>query len=83
MSAPDTDLEKQRKRHRGPIVGITLGLVLVAIVALAAFVFPGIPLDDQAAPDGEPTETVGGESVSGGPSVIVDNEANTVTEETR
>lgn len=57
MSAPDTNLEKQRKRHRGPIVGITAGLVFVAILALAAFVWPGIPLDRQAAPDGAPTET--------------------------
>jgi hypothetical protein len=57
MSAPDTNLEKQRKRHRGPIVGIVAALVFVAILALAAFVWPGIPLDRQAAPDGAPTET--------------------------
>lgn len=83
MSAPDTDLEKQRKRHRGPIVGIVVGLVFVAIVALAAFVWPGIPLDEQAAPDGEPTETTEGDAVTGGPSIIVDNEANEVEEETQ
>jgi len=83
MSAPDTDLEKQAKRHRGPIVGITFGLVFVVIVALGAFVWPGIPLDQQAAPDGAPTETTDGDAVSGGPSIRVDNEANTVVEETQ
>lgn len=38
MTAPQTDVEKQAKRHRGPLVGI----VLVLIVALAAaFFFAG------------------------------------------
>ena len=62
MSAPDTDLEKQRKRHRGPIYGITFGLAFVIIVALGAFIWPGIPLDEQAAPDGEATETIEGDT---------------------
>ena len=57
MSAPKTNIEKQAKRHRGPIWGITIGLILVALVALAAFVWEGIPLDEQAAPDGEETES--------------------------
>jgi len=28
MSAPDTRLEKQKKRHRGPLVGIALALLV-------------------------------------------------------
>ena len=83
MSAPRTDIETQAKRHRGPIVGIVGGLVFVALLALAAFVWPGIPLDEQAAPDGVPTETTDGDAVTGGPSIIIDNEANTVEEETQ
>ncbi|MFW5654115.1 MAG: hypothetical protein ACOCYW_00520 [Roseicyclus sp.] len=63
MSAPRTDLEKQRRHHRGPIMGITLGLVFVALLAIAAFIWPGVPLDQQAAPDGEPTETTDGDAV--------------------
>lgn len=81
MSAPHTDLEKQTKRHRGPILGISIGLVFVAIVALAAFVWPGIPLDEQAAPDGAPTETTEGDGLTGGPSVVIDNERNEIVEE--
>jgi hypothetical protein len=56
MSAPKTNLEKQTRRHRGPIVGISVGLIFVALVAIAAFVWGGIPLERQAAPDGAPTE---------------------------
>jgi hypothetical protein len=73
MSAPDTDLERQRKRHRGPIVGMMLGLVFVAFVAIVAVVWPGIPLEQQAAPDGAPTEiTDDGGAASGGPSTDTD-----------
>lgn len=60
MSAPNTNLDKQRKRHGGPIIGISLGLLFVVLVALAAFLSPGIPLDQQAAPDGVPTEMAPG-----------------------
>jgi hypothetical protein len=31
MSAPDTDLEKQKKRHWGPLVIMFAGLALAAI----------------------------------------------------
>lgn len=59
MSAPRTNLETQTKRHRGPLIGISLGLILVVAVALAAFLSGGVPLEDQAAPDGAPTEIDG------------------------
>lgn len=83
MSAPDTKLETQRKRHRGPIIGITLGLVFVVLLTIGAFLWPGLPLDQQAAPDGVPSQTVDGDGVTGGPSVIVDNDENIVVEETQ
>lgn len=35
MSAPETNVEKQAKRHRGPLVGIILALV----VAVGAAIF--------------------------------------------
>lgn len=37
MSAPKTDLEKQEKRHRGPLTGI-VGVVVFALVLLLLFV---------------------------------------------
>lgn len=72
MSAPDTNVEIQRRRHRGPIIGITAGLVFVLLLTLGAFIWPGIPLDQQAATGGVPTEAVEGDAVTGGPSVIVE-----------
>lgn len=83
MSAPDTDLEKQTRRHRGPMVGITFGLALAALLALAAFVWPGIPLDEQAAADGAPAQATDEDAVSDGLSITTDNEANTNSEETQ
>ncbi|TNF20760.1 MAG: hypothetical protein EP318_09705 [Rhodobacteraceae bacterium] len=32
MSAPDTNLEKQKRRHKGPLAGIKLGLAVVALL---------------------------------------------------
>ncbi len=34
MSAPQTNLEKQKKRHRGPLAGIALGIVVVGVMFL-------------------------------------------------
>lgn len=65
MSPPDTDIDKQAKRHRGPLVGITAGLIFVAIVAIGAFIWNGLPLGEQAAPDGEPTEVVPEDAATG------------------
>jgi hypothetical protein len=56
MTPPKTDLETQTRRHRGPIIGITLALAFVAVVIIAAFLWGGWPLSEQAAPDGVPTE---------------------------
>ena len=52
MSAPDTDLKKQEKRHFGPLLGISAGLVL-AIVLIGAFVFTQV-----SPPEGEEAEAV-------------------------
>jgi hypothetical protein len=35
MSAPDTNIEKQKKRHAGPLIGITAGLVFACIIGIA------------------------------------------------
>jgi hypothetical protein len=50
MSAPQTNVEKQERRHRGPLIGMALALAAVAVLA---FVFlaeggdevTGVPTD--------------------------------------
>jgi len=37
MSAPDTNLEKQKKRHKGPLAGIA-AVVAFALVLLAGWI---------------------------------------------
>jgi cytoskeletal protein RodZ len=32
MSAPNTNLEKQRRRHRGPLIGIVLVILFVGVI---------------------------------------------------
>ena len=53
MSAPDTDVEKQAKRHAGPIIGITAGLIFGTIILVAYLFFIASP--DDNTPDNTPT----------------------------
>lgn len=39
MSAPNTNLERQKRNHKGPIGGITLALVAVAILFAIYFIW--------------------------------------------
>ncbi|MEJ6396716.1 hypothetical protein [Yoonia sp. 208BN28-4] len=32
MSAPQTDVEKQAKRHKGPLAGIMIGLIVAGLL---------------------------------------------------
>lgn len=43
MSAPETNVDKQKKRHAGPIIGISAGLVFVAIILVAYLVYTSSP----------------------------------------
>lgn len=54
MSAPNTNLEKQEKRHAGPLIGITAGIAFVAIMVLGYVFFIATPADDT--PDITPTD---------------------------
>lgn len=38
MSAPETNIEKQKRRHFGPIIGIAAGLVFAAIILVVYLV---------------------------------------------
>ena len=51
MAPPDTNLEKQERRHKGPLIGITLVLIFAVIMA---FVWSGgEEITDEDAQDGE------------------------------
>ncbi len=32
MSAPETNIEKQKKRHRGPLIGLAIAAVFVVLI---------------------------------------------------
>lgn len=55
MSSPRTNLEKQTKRHRGPLIGIGLATLFGAILAVL-IVTTAIPDDEDGAPDGTQTQ---------------------------
>lgn len=50
MSAPKTNIEKQKRRHWPVILGIAAALAIVVAVLFALGVWDGVPLDEQAAP---------------------------------
>ncbi|MCA0850997.1 hypothetical protein [Salipiger thiooxidans] len=56
MSAPDTNHEKQQRRHRGPLLGIWGGLALVAVLFLGWLAFVSA---DAEAPEGAPAQVEG------------------------
>ncbi len=55
MSAPHTDLERQKRRHRGPLIGIIVVLLFVSAI-FAYFVLYEFGQSDPATSDA-PTDT--------------------------
>lgn len=55
MSAPNTNIERQEERHRPSLLGIGLAATAAAIILLSVILWPGVPLDQQAAPDVAPS----------------------------
>ncbi len=56
MSAPNTDIERQQKNHWGPLSGISLGLITVAVLFVVFLVYVFASGDDV----GDADETVDG-----------------------
>lgn len=67
MSAPNTNVEKQQKRHAGPLIGITAGLAFVAVILLGYIFFIATPDVDT------PDTTLPGEAI---PSASPDPQVN-------
>ena len=57
MSAPHTDVEKQKKKHRAPLLGmravVLWALVLLALLAVYVVFTGNEPAEDEAAIDTE------------------------------
>lgn len=49
MSAPDTNVERQARRHKPSLWGIAIAIAVAAIVAAVALLSSGVPGEDQAA----------------------------------
>ena len=56
MSAPQTNVEKQRRRHYGPLIGISLAAVF-GVVLIVFWLFEEAATSDPPAPP-EATETL-------------------------
>lgn len=52
MSAPNTDPEKQQKRHRGSLFGVRFALIFAAVILVAFVVYTFAVGNDPA--DGDP-----------------------------
>ena len=49
MSAPDTNLDRQARRHKPALWGIAIAVGAAAIFAVIALLSDGVPADEQAA----------------------------------
>ena len=49
MSAPDTNIERQTRRHKPSLWGIGIALAAAAVFAITALLSEGVPADQQAA----------------------------------
>ena len=56
MSAPDTNIDKQKKRHKGPLGGIALALIFAGILFVGYVAFEILAGD---APEGAETQVDG------------------------
>ncbi len=50
MSAPETNIERQKRRHWPALAGIAGGFVLLALILFITSLWRGAPLGDQASP---------------------------------
>ncbi|KAF0674979.1 hypothetical protein [Profundibacterium mesophilum] len=70
MSAPNTNIEKQEKEHKGPLGGMALviGFVVLLIIAFSIWLFAGgnEPGNDATAAQEEQLDSTAGAAVTGG-----------------
>ncbi|WP_299815034.1 hypothetical protein [uncultured Jannaschia sp.] len=70
MSAPNTNVEKQSRRHAGPIIGMAAGLAFVAIILVGYFFWVASPSTEEADTiDGNDAQIVDPQTVGDEPTV--------------
>ena len=70
MSAPNTNVEKQSRRHAGPIIGMAAGLAFVVIILIAYFFWIASPsTEEPTAIDGNDAQIVDPQPADGEPTV--------------
>jgi len=76
MSAPDTSLKKQRRRHKGPLIGMAVAILVggTLLVWLLMRTFGDAP-DDAAEPTPPSAETTTGIPAEGSPTGATDTGA--------
>lgn len=51
MSAPETNVETQKRRHSPALIGIIVSVSLAAVALVIVLLWGGIPTSEQAAPN--------------------------------
>lgn len=65
MSPPDTNIEKQAKRHKGPLTGMPLAIAVATVVFLGFLAWSALTdTDTSGAQSVTETETSEGQSVT-------------------
>ncbi len=70
MSAPNTNVEKQSRRHAGPIIGMAAGLAFVAIILVGYFFWVASPsTEEPTTVDGNDAQIVNPQTTGDEPTV--------------
>ena len=56
MSAPDTNVERQTRKHKPALLGMAAAAVIAVIAAIVALNWQGVPADEQAGSGPEAVE---------------------------
>jgi hypothetical protein len=67
MSAPDTDTETQKKRHRHAIRGIKTAIIVGALMMIAAIVYAVLQATDPTPENAAAAEASAGQDLSQAP----------------
>jgi cytoskeletal protein RodZ len=79
MSAPDTNLDKQSKRHKGPLLGFAAALLWAAILLVGFLIWTADKSDEPSALDDAAMGTVGNAEAPEGEAFAVSEDDNLIT----